>query len=329
MNNIIEKIFGEKTYYNLQVYPLMIMLIPCMVSMFINILFFLYLMIGYGIYAMVLKYGKISNEQKYKIYRYIDSTIYDIDWHKAIRGWIDVDISETYPLTIKKINEIQEMKSTIMTEHNSLNVYKELVYFAYLLKKYQNIKKVNKINSTMSRNKIDSNKVQSLIKENTIKELFEEYVRLSGYLENIKSKTEYLENSEEFIELINEICTVFKLDGYFVYQTRIRWSDIYSQTKQAIILLPSNFDLTFNFTDDYGNCNGIWLKVPNFACATFIEIKNFKGIPILLNVFSSIHAQYYMKLRDGEKIEKLKHLATHNNFHIEYKSELKGITIEK
>ena len=104
----LSRIYSQNTYGNLQMFPLLLLLLPSIALMFVNPLIFLGIVVGYVIYVMLLKYGKMSYEQKYKVFRFIDATIYDIDWHKAIKGWIDLDISETYPLEIGRKDALRQ-----------------------------------------------------------------------------------------------------------------------------------------------------------------------------------------------------------------------------
>lgn len=345
MGKLANKIFSETTYYNLQVFPLMLMLIPSMLLIFVNIMIFFYMMLGYGVYVIALKYGKMNYEQKYKIYRFIDTTLYDIDYHKAIRGWIDVDISETYPLEMgdkdelklkikqtqkiiadyekrrddlklillemqeevkkkgkkkkKKKKKKEEKPPSIYDEEDGYNEFSDskededgFVEDDFELGNEEENKEIEPEEQMeeMKKELEETKKMAELgLKTKKIEKLIMEYdAIIEDYKFEIKKLEDIKDNTKEQKEYLDKVRKENKLsENWKFYRSRIEWSDIYRKTKEVIFILPSNFDETFNFTDDTGNFDGIWLQVPNYACATFVEIESFKGVPYLLCVMSS------------------------------------------
>lgn len=136
---MMNKLLSEQVYYNLQTMPLMFMLMPILWLLLIDITYVFWIFFGYGIWIVTLKYLKMSYEERFKIYRYLYSIVYDIDHHKPVTGWIDIDVSETYPIELgekdkrtieiahinKKIETLKKKKDTLLNQFSVLKLSKK------------------------------------------------------------------------------------------------------------------------------------------------------------------------------------------------------------
>jgi len=319
-DKFVKKILSEDVYSGLMVYPAMLiaptmfMLIILQVLSFMLMVFFV---VGYIVYMVGLKYLKIIYQEKYKIYLYLFSIVYDVDFRKPSVGWIVIDSTETYPIELGIKDEILAEKKQIKKELSNL-LQKKKNLSRLLISPIEMIKN-NLLTEEQSKDKKDKKKEKEIAKfsEEREKEIKKAIDKIDEQIKNLNIKLnkvkDFEKQSDELRELQNsqraslnlnrrdpsKPITEIKLDQesynlpeFTFFRARIVDSDIYSNNKELIFLLPT--DSIFNcfiFTDDYGYFANMQLEVPNYAVATFLEGGVFKKMPYLICTYSS----YYVK----------------------------------
>lgn len=165
---LMTRLLAQQTYYNLQTWPLIAIVMSSFFLLAINIFYIVYAFLGYFAYLVFLKYLKMSYEERFKIYRFIQSIVYDIDFHKPIAGYIDIDVAETYPIELsgrdKRTLEIAQLSKSILDlKDKKANLIQQFILLKSSTKILKQTKKKKKKDKYPSKDKKD-NKIKQMDK---------------------------------------------------------------------------------------------------------------------------------------------------------------------
>jgi len=325
-------LLSENVYSALMVYPALLLVPTMLFLMLLEVLSFIimiFIVVGYIVYMVALKYLKIIYQEKYKVYLYIFAIVYDVDYRKPSTGWIVIDSTETYPIEIGTKDQIILERKMIKEELNTLYAKKRNLT-NLMISPIQMIKERMKEDKLSSEEKKKRKELEKFSKERedelkkAIGKLDERIKALNEQLNKVAQKEKQQEELNDIKDsqkaLLNSIPKAkgygdgihaidldkesYDLNKFTFFRARIVNSELYYQNNEMILLLPTDSIYnTFIFTDDYASFSNMPLEVPNYAVATFLEAGIFKELPYLICTYSS----FYVKM--GGLIQMKKEIA--------------------